>query len=735
MATNEVSDDPISLICKLCEKSYQHKDGPLMLPCLHSFCKPCLIKYIETENSSNNKMACPSCNNRFPLPDNVTNFPVNLRLSHLAKSTAYEKKAGKGNVKCQKCEGTPKDATVFFCNRSKFLCAKCKGDYQRLFDEEEQLEFIELASFEKGEFKVHSPPPKCPKHPKQELALFCEECKMLICVICAQTKAHKNHDRNSLDETSEKQKAELQEMMGGVVETLETLDQTIQQIQEMREKVKISAEEVTNQINTACDDLIKEVESRRKILQRKCWEIAEGKEDALSNQVVELDHLRSKLNFAQLHAHDAINNQRADEILSVKKAIELQLILTTDLYKKQSLELREDNMIGISLQTEPLVEEIQKFGFFPGVPDPSKCHVEGLVAPQATVGKERQMTVVLEDEMGKPVEGVVYFQYELRKTDVDFDEFIPPKISIAQSNENDGTAIFGFTPEQAGEYEVTIMVRNRPIANPYKVTVKQPRNYSDFQKMEATNKNVGGYCYGVAVHDNGTIYATDYSNNTIKVFKPDGTEGQIGGSDNAGGELSSPWGITILDDKLYVTSNGNHMIKMFSATDGTFIEGFGTGSGGSGNNQFNSPRGICVDAMGRVLVCDNNNKRIQILSSKGEFIKSFSCSNYPYDIAVDTVGNMHVALRDDNHIGIYSRDFSKIDNYNLGGNLRYPTGIYIDGEGNRLIGERDNNRVHIADPTGTLISTRGINNAWGVSMDKNGMIYVAEYSNNRISVY
>ena len=85
--TATAGDDPVSLVCKLCEETYQHKDGPLMLPCLHSFCKPCLTKYIKNkqEPSVNNKMACPTCNDWFPLPNDINQFPVNLRLSHLAK--------------------------------------------------------------------------------------------------------------------------------------------------------------------------------------------------------------------------------------------------------------------------------------------------------------------------------------------------------------------------------------------------------------------------------------------------------------------------------------------------------------------------------------------------------------------------------------------------------------------------------------------------------------------------
>ena len=170
---------------------------------------------------------------------------------------------------------------------------------------------------------------------------------------------------------------------------------------------------------------------------------------------------------------------------------------------------------------------------------------------------------------------------------------------------------------------------------------------------------------------------------------------------------------------------------MYSITDGRFIGGFG--SKGNGTGQLSDPWGICTDGKGRVLVADQYNNRIQIFTSQGVFIKSIACSTNPYDVAVDPEGNIHVALYSNNHIAIYSEDGNLIDTYNLGGRLQCPSAIYIDGEGNRLIGTR-NGPVHIADPTGSLIATRQVGSSYGVTMDKRGMIYVAEYSNNCVSV-
>ena len=708
-----------SLVCELCNETYHYKDGPLMLPCLHSFCKPCLDRYIEKkETSADNKMVCPTCYSSFPLPEDTKSFPVNLHLSHLARSRRFEKQVEEGNVKCQVCDDNPKEATSFCCHCCEFFCGKCKFYHNDTNDtntnDSEEHEILELANYKKGEFKIHFPSPKCPQHTKQELDIFCSECQRLVCLDCAQ-KDHQDHKKGSLDDRSQEEKDELQNLMSGVDEALGKLDEALQQIQEMREKVKVSAEEATAVIDKACDDLIQVVEDRRKILQRKCREIAKGKDDVLLNQMAELESLRNDLSFAQLHAKDAINSYSPQEILTIKKAIQHRLNQEMESYQHKSMNLQENDTINVSFENESFLEEMKKIGYFPGVPDPSKCYA----AEVAGEGKERKMTVILKDERGDPVEGNAYFQYRMRRVGSDPDDYIPPKIIVAQSNESNGTATLGFTPEQPVEYQMTIMVRNRPIYH-NRFTARQPRDYKDLKNMPFTVRFVGGKCCGVAVHDNGTIYATDNDNDTIKVFRPNGTEGQIGGPDEAGGNLCGPCGITVLDNTLYVVSNDSHMVKMYS-TDGKFISGFG--GSGKGNSEFSFPIGICTDGKERVLVADNKNERIQVFSLKGSFIKSFPCSSEPLDVAVDPIGNVHVALYGNNCIAVYSQDGTQIETYRYDDEFN-PSGIYIDGEGNRFICGFW--RIYITDPNGTLVSTREENFTCGVTVDKNGTIYVAE---------
>ena len=406
----------------------------------------------------------------------------------------------------------------------------------------------------------------------------------------------------------------------------------------------------------------------------------------------------------------------------MKKLIQHRLNQKMEVYQHKPLELREDDTIKTSLYT-PLKKGIERFGFFPGVPDSSKSYSEELAGED----KERKLMVVLNDEEGDPIEDNGYFQYHIRKAGDDTDEFILPKVNIVQSNKKYATATLEFTADKPGEYQVTIMVRNRPITYHNRITDRQPRHYKDFKNMPVTYRNVGGECCGIAV--DGTIYATDFDNKTVKVFRPDGTEGQIGGPDEAGGNLrGGPWGIAILDNTLYVVSCGGGMVKMYS-TDGKFIGRFGDID--DRNFTFSSPKAICTDRTRRLLVTDK--KGIHIFTPEGNFINSIPCSTSPSDVAVDLVGNVHVATQYANHIAVYSQDGQQIETYDFGGRLQGPRGIYVDDDGNRFscgVG-----LFLIADSTGELISSRKVDNVSAITGDKNGIIYVAESDKNRIAIY
>lgn len=147
-----------------------------------------------------------------------------------------------------------------------------------------------------------------------------------------------------------------------------------------------------------------------------------------------------------------------------------------------------------------------------------------------------------------------------------------------------------------------------------------------------------------------------------------------------------------------------------------------------------------------LVVLDRSNYRIQILDLDGNWKSQFGkqaqidppefgCFNYPCGLAIDNQGKIYVSDETNCNIQVFSPSGQFLmrfgDPGSEPGNLNAPIGLAITFEGNLVVCERENTRVQIFSPTGESIKTigdtpGGMASPWGVTVDKNGTIAVAD---------
>ena len=270
-----------------------------------------------------------------------------------------------------------------------------------------------------------------------------------------------------------------------------------------------------------------------------------------------------------------------------------------------------------------------------------------------------------------------------------------------------------------------------------KTCTHQPRDYKSINKpiMTISGLNIPYY---VAVHDSGDIFVANCGDHCVCVFDKNGRKKATVGSYGSGpGQLRSPTGIAISGDVMFVAENGGNRIQKLTVT-GEFLMKFGTQ--GSGKGQLNHPWGMCLSSNGNVYVTDFSNCRVQVFNPDGTFsyiIKGEgegTLKQNPQAVAFDPSGNLHIADRTSKCVKVFTANGNYIRQYGSG-QLRGPTGIAVDQDGYCLVGDWDGRSLNIFDSHGTLVHSVPNFSAWGVTLDKEGFVYAADYGSNCVNKY
>ena len=304
-------------------------------------------------------------------------------------------------------------------------------------------------------------------------------------------------------------------------------------------------------------------------------------------------------------------------------------------------------------------------------------------------------------------------------------------MKVNVSNVKDDRVSLSFVPRQTGLRLVHVKIGGKKSScGPFPIWVQEKRDYASMSVKQAFT--VGNVTRGVAVHPNGEVFASNYSD-YIQVFNKDGSPKlRIGSSGCDNGQLSRPRGLALVGDILYVVENSNHRIHKFTRV-GKYVGKFGTK--GSASGQFRYPIGICTDSMGHILVADQSNQRVQVFNTHDDsFAYSILCSSDPYDVAVDDTGNVHVALYNNHHIQVFSPDGQQaLGTYDGKGKIRTPAAIAISPDGHKFIVDYSNKCLHVVDPSGNQVACySGLSGPYAVTIGSQGHIYVADSSSSRI---
>ncbi len=285
---------------------------------------------------------------------------------------------------------------------------------------------------------------------------------------------------------------------------------------------------------------------------------------------------------------------------------------------------------------------------------------------------------------------------------------------------------------------------------------------------------------GIALDAQGNLYVVDENNQKIRKVTPEGEVSTLAGStlgfaDGVGAtaQFYDPFGVAIDDQgNVYVGDSNNNKIRKISSngdvsTLAGSIPGYADGTGTAA--QFNAPYGVAVDVQGNVFVADLYNHRIRKVTPNGEVstlagstqglangIGSAAQFNFPRGIAVDSRGNVYVADSNNHQIrkitsnGLVTTLAGSVAGFKDGeadtSQFDFPNEVALDAVGRVYVADGNNHKIRKIELNGEVSTIAGdafgfadgtsetaqFNSPYGIAIDAEGNIYVADNNNNKV---
>ena len=245
---------------------------------------------------------------------------------------------------------------------------------------------------------------------------------------------------------------------------------------------------------------------------------------------------------------------------------------------------------------------------------------------------------------------------------------------------------------------------------------------------------------GIAIdEDNKHIFIADYDNCRVQIISFEGQFMTRFGQDT----LKAPCGITVSNKHVFITDTGLHALLKFDRNSYKLV--MRTGTKGSEDGQFNSPRGLCIDYNGDVFVAERGNNRVSVFSKDLIFISNIGIRQLkdPTDVKLTPYSVVVVLDESPKCVHFYSKNGHLLSSYISQGKgpdclVNQPTYFCLDLAGNIIISDFGNHTIKIFSESEQLIHTIGREGEgigefmypFGICISKLGTIFVLSQNPN-----
>ena len=641
------------ITCAVC---HEHYTDPKILPCLHYYCKKCILK-LAPRTATNQPFSCPECRKETTLPEGgveelKTAFFINRFKS---KVSALERVHGKVEVKCEECTDSGDRAEAFCRQCAVFICGECVKQHKRMksFTSHEIVSLEDLKEGRAREIAVKEPPTKkCHIH-EEPLGIYCFDCSSLICRDCTVT-VHKEHKFEFSKVAAPITKKKLLEDLNPLREVTVNLSSAIEVLQTTKQEVEAQGDSVANTIHTSFNELQQILEKHKQQLLTEAESKVQEKMDRLLMQEKNLSlanaEVQSIVDYTQRFVGHCSDNEVMSNHAEIRRRIEQEI----EGHSKSGriMEPVEEVDMGVEVRCAEDLQQLcqTKAKITRLAIDPAQCTVRGEGVETAEVHKTAEVTltanILTNNKITRRSAIVVGQLKSLYDGSVD-------KCDVEQSEP--GEYHIQYTPTVRGRNELTVSVNGQQVAeSPFPVfvsihptqLVKPVKVWCEIRYPTGVTVNSEGdiivtelqgdivkfdkegkkhvlvehskcmilKLIAVAVDNEDNIYCTDMNSNRVMRCNKNGGNVQVHEIKQVKGP--GHWGVTLVGDEVMLCEHHNKGTIMVYNRELKYVRRIEHGDMGT----F---WGVSTDNNGNLYVIDYTYSRIRVFSNDGVFLCSF----------------------------------------------------------------------------------------------------------------
>ena len=666
------------LTCAICLNLYTN---PKSLPCFHSFCQQCLEGLPQDRQGDNYFISCPTCRHHTQLPEPTADFPIAFHINELKEvHNLMIKVSGHQQVICDICTTT--NATVYCKECNKCLCETCINIHKSRASDIDHI----IASFDEidrsaSQILSLKQETKCSFHDKP-LEFFCGTCEELICHDCS-VRMHKDHKYNSVVSCYSKHYHTLETNLKGVSDNVANVTDVLGALANRENEIRAQGESIKDEIHVTVTEIINTLQQSEKQLIGNVDEVTGSKLQALSEQKKSAEMKLTQLKECKESVTQNLkigNPQRV--VTSAKQLLDRmrnvsQKVIIEELNPKEIADLHfNKSIIGDTLGDIICLQQ---------------CKVKEIDPVCVTSTKEKTISFPLSIQCSDSSLLRVPLS-SLSCSIVPVGTATPITTTITTTT-HPGVYTIQCSTVSRGRHQVNVQVNNVRVDgtslvipfNPYVDNITPVCTIIDLKIPYAVVVTKNGHVI-ISEKDKDCLTILDENKRKVKSLGQKFEFWSLSWEGTGNVEFNNPRGVAITQDNFILVAD-DHKIQKISM-DGKCITSIG--KKGSGALEFNDPCGVTISpTKGNIYIADQFNHRVQVLNPDLTFSHAFGTNgsangqlSYPRDVTIDRQGQVvYVADTDNHRIQRFTPEgkfLSQFGTYGSDpGQLSYPSGIVI----------------------------------------------------------